>query len=187
VYAFLIGLILSAAWITNALAAEAPSYSSLKQAFSEATDPLTLEVIAEFDTEKTNGPRTTQNRWSECQIYHQEGGHNSFTLDFQSPLPNGIGFDDILVVDGRLYHATQFSGGFAETFYRKGLPIHFPNQQSIVIERPDYCEGCTLSWEFRAMDSSLYFYERAYRKSDDGSEDLNENYGFCQLILPDPR
>ncbi len=182
-YAFLIGLILSAAWITDAFAAEAPSYSSLKRAFSMATDPLTLVVIAEFDTEKTNGPRTTQNRWSECQIYRQDGRNNSFTLDFVSPTPNGIGFGEILVVDGRLYHATQFSGGWAETLYRKGLPIRFPNQQSIVIEQTQSCEGCALSWEFRTMDSRLYIYERFYEKSDDGSENfLNENYGICNLI-----
>ena len=185
-YVFLTVIVLSVAWSTNSLAAEAPSYSSLKQSFSMATDPLTLEVLAEFDTEKQNGPRTTQNRWSECQIYSQNGDVNSFTLDFSSPLPNGIGFGDIFVVDGRLYHQTHLSGGWSNTRYRKRLPIHFPNQQSIVIELPDYCEDCTVSWEFRAMDSSLYFYERFYKKSDNGSEFLNENYGFCRLILPDP-
>ena len=81
------------------------------------------------------------NRWSDCHIYLQEGGEKSFILDFVAPSPNGIGFGDILVLDGRLYHGTQFSGGFAETGYRGGLPIHFPNQQSIVIERPQVCEG----------------------------------------------
>lgn len=56
-YAFLTGIILAFAWSTSALATETRSYSSLKQAFSEAKDPLSLAVLAKFDTVKTNRPR----------------------------------------------------------------------------------------------------------------------------------